>query len=325
MKNSKPLLAIDRLKACFDLPEGRVRAVEDLSLTLNRGETLALVGESGCGKTACALSVMRLLPAPAGRILGGRILLEGRDLLKVSEREMQKIRGNRISMVFQEPMTSLNPVMAVGKQIGEVLRVHGNPGRAAARAAAKEMIEQVGIPDVTRSYDAFPHEISGGMKQRIMIAMALICRPEVLIADEPTTAVDVTVQAQLLRLLKSLQNAYGLAILLITHDLSVVSEMADRVAVMYAAKIVERSPRAALLKDPRHPYTRGLFQSLPRMGSDRPGRLVEIPGSVPDALRFPKGCRFHPRCPRVKARCEEEEPLLRELEPGREAACHYPY
>jgi oligopeptide/dipeptide ABC transporter ATP-binding protein len=317
------ILALRGLSVSFASEEGPVCAVDHLDLDLRAGETLALVGESGCGKTTAALSVLRLLPEPGAKIEAGRILYQGEDLLAMPEKRLQAIRGNRISMVFQEPMTSLNPVMTAGSQVAEVFRRHRKMGRKEARHEALRLLQQVGIPAPEARMHAYPHDLSGGMKQRIMLAMALALKPDLLIADEPTTAVDVTTQAQVLELLQRFQREHGMAILLITHDLSVVAEMADRVAVMYAARIVEQAPRTDLFETPRHPYTAGLFESLPGLEAARE-RLREIPGVVPDAACFPEGCRFHPRCPKTQDRCIREEPRLRELEPARRTACHFP-
>jgi oligopeptide/dipeptide ABC transporter ATP-binding protein len=298
--------------------------VDGVDLTIGQGETLALVGESGCGKTALALSILRLIPSPPGRIDSGRLLFMGEELLTKNERDMRRIRGNRISMIFQEPMTALNPVLRVGEQIAEVGRLHRGMSRAQAREMAVSMLREVNMPDAEKRATNYPFQLSGGMQQRVMIAMALACGPELLLADEPTTALDVTVQAQILDLLKSFQEKRRMAILLITHDLSLVSEMADRVSVMYASQIVEQADTAGLLVHPRHPYTRGLIRSAPGMeGRDK--RLREIPGQVPSPLAFASGCRFYARCERRKDRCREEAPLLEEIEPSRWVACHYPW
>jgi oligopeptide/dipeptide ABC transporter ATP-binding protein len=312
------LLSVKGLKTCFHLEEGTAVAVDGVDLEIGRGETVALVGESGCGKSALALSVLKLIPDPPGKIEAGEILFKGRDLLRMPERELRAIRGNRIAMVFQEPTAALNPVMKVGRQIAEVFGLHQGMSPRSARDRAVEMLERVGIPAARTRAGEYPHQLSGGMQQRVMVAMALACEPDLLIADEPTTAVDVTVQAQLLDLFKKRSD---MSILLITHDLSVVAEAADRMHVMYAAGIVERGEAREILEAPRHPYTVGLLDSLPSAGVEK---LREIPGQVPDAVAFPSGCRFHPRCSRRTARCEREVPVLRELDPGRWAACHFP-
>ena len=294
-----------------------------MSYHVNPGETLGVVGESGCGKSVTALSVMRLVPDPPGRIVGGRVLLHGVDLLRLSEAEMRRVRGNRIGMIFQEPMTSLNPVLTVGRQIEEVVALHQSlPARQAADRAV-EMLRLVHIPEPGRRAREYPHQMSGGMRQRVMIAMALSCNPEVLIADEPTTALDVTIQAQILELMREIQQRTGTAIVLITHDLGVIAETADRVAVMYAGKKVEEAPVMALFDTPLHPYTRGLMASMPHLDAPLgPGRgtLPEIPGMVPSLSDLPEGCRFAPRCPLAAPQCREEPPLIA-YAPGHLAAC----
>ncbi|MBN1826342.1 MAG: ABC transporter ATP-binding protein [Candidatus Eisenbacteria bacterium] len=310
-----PLLAIEDLRTCFFLREGTVRAVDRLSLTVRRGEAVGLVGESGCGKSVAALSVLRLVPPP-GKITGGAIRFDGQDLLALPEREMRRVRGRRISMVFQEPMTSLNPVLTCGYQVEETLRRHeGLSGREAARRAV-EILGLVGITDPERRARDYPHRLSGGMRQRVLLAVALACGPALLIADEPTTALDVTIQAQILDLLDGLREKLGLAVLLITHDLAVVAELADRTAVMYAGEIVEEAPTADLFRRPLHPYTQALLGSIPRL-DDEPRPLRPVEGNVPDPLRPPEGCRFHPRCPIAEPRCRLEHPDLE----GRPARC----
>jgi oligopeptide/dipeptide ABC transporter ATP-binding protein len=305
-----PLLEVDNLRTSFHTDHGVVRAVDGVSFAVNAGETLAIVGESGSGKSVTALSILRLVPEPPGKIDGGRVLLEGRDLLALPSREMRRIRGSRISMIFQEPMTALNPVFTCGEQIIETVMVHDRIDRRAARRRAIDMLELVGIPAAAQRVDAYPHQLSGGMRQRVMIAMALSCRPSVLIADEPTTALDVTIQAQILDLLKRLQHELGMAVILITHDLGIVAETADRVAVMYAGQVVEYSDVRAAFRRPLHPYGAGLQASLPRLGIAR-DTLRAIPGQVPDPAHFPRGCRFHPRCPVCDpARCLEPPPLV---------------
>ena len=304
---SEPLLRIDNLQTHFFTDDGVVRAVDGVSYEIYPGETLAVVGESGSGKSVTALSILKLVASPPGRIVGGRILFQGRDLASLSTEEMRKIRGKEISMIFQEPMTSLNPVYTCGEQIIEAVVLHENVDRKAARARAIEMLQLVGIPLPEQRVDEYPHQMSGGMRQRVMIAMALACRPAILIADEPTTALDVTIQAQILELLNRLQEDLGMAVLLITHDLGVVAETADRVAVMYAGQVVEYCDVRAAFKRTLHPYTAGLLASLPKLGTVQETLRV-IPGNVPNPSRFPKGCRFHPRCPLVEERCRREEP-----------------
>ncbi|MGI6557641.1 MAG: ABC transporter ATP-binding protein [Limnochordia bacterium] len=308
------LLAIENLKTYFYTREGVVPAVDGVNLTIKPGGTLALVGESGCGKSVTALSIMRLIPRPPGKIVEGRIMFNGENLLEKTESEMRAIRGNEISMIFQEPMTALNPVFTVGRQISEALILHQGLSKGEARLKAIEMLKLVGIPSPERRVDDYPHQMSGGMRQRVMIAMALSCSPKLLIADEPTTALDVTIQAQILDLMKALQKELQTAILLITHDLGVVAESVEEVAVMYLGRIVEQAAVNELFADPRHPYTIGLLGSIPKLHEDR-DRLQVIEGLVPDPLHMPRGCRFHPRCPFVEAVCREEEPPTTRL-PG---------
>ncbi len=321
MGESPPLLAVRDLATWLDTPDGAAKAVDGITFDIRRGETLGLVGESGCGKSMTALSLMRLVPAPAGRVVRGEIRLDGQDLLRLSEPEMRRIRGNRIAMIFQDPMTSLNPVLSVGFQMSEVLRLHQGLDAAAARARAIELLALVRIADPARRIDEYPHRMSGGMRQRVMIAMALACRPDLLVADEPTTALDVTIQAQILDLIRDLRNELGTAVLLITHDLGVVAENADRVAIMYAGKIVEQGPAAAVLAAPRHPYTVKLMESLPA-ARKRGERLRAIRGAVPPATRYPSGCRFADRCPELLAGCADRPPALVPVAPGHDAACH---
>ncbi|MGH2454897.1 MAG: ABC transporter ATP-binding protein [Candidatus Limnocylindria bacterium] len=304
------LLDVRGLQTSFHTRDGVVRAVTGVDFSVNRGEVMGLVGESGCGKSVTSLSIMRLI-APPGRIEAGEVMFDGQDLLKLSGRDMRRIRGERISMIFQQPTSSLNPVYDIGMQVGEVLEIHRSLKRRAARDRALELLRMVGIPDPRRRLDAFPHELSGGMAQRVMIAMALACEPELLIADEPTTALDVTIQAQILDIMRSLQRETGTAIVLITHDLGVVAEMCDRVAVMYAGEIVEQSDVATLFADPRHPYTRGLIGSVPKLGDER-DELAVIPGSVPNLVDLPAGCRFAPRC---LTRIEQEVPYTEDRHP----------
>jgi peptide/nickel transport system ATP-binding protein/oligopeptide transport system ATP-binding protein len=315
-----PLLEVRDLETHFTTGAGVFKAVDGVSLTLRRGETLGLVGESGCGKSVTSLSIMRLVPQPPGRIAGGRILLEGRDLLALDEDEMRQVRGDRIAMVFQEPMTSLNPVHTVGEQIVETIRLHRDVGTADAHARAIEMLRLVRIPSPQTRIDDYPHQLSGGMRQRVMIAMALACDPRVLIADEPTTALDVTIQAQILDLLRDLRDRTGTSIMLITHDLGVVAEIADRVAVMYAGRIVEEAPVKVLFGDPQHPYTLGLLASIPGLAGGGE-RLAAIEGSVPSPYAVPDGCRFHPRCPFATDRCRQQPPPLADLSDGHRVAC----
>ena len=321
-----PLLDVRSLRTHFRTIDGVVRAVDGVSFHIDAGETLAVVGESGCGKSVTSLSIMRLVPTPPGRH-GGEILFQGRDLLALSEKEMRAIRGNSISMIFQEPMTSLNPVLTVGRQIGETLRLHQGMSADAAEKRAVEMLELVQIPEAKRRVREYPHQLSGGMRQRVMIAMALACNPQLLIADEPTTALDVTIQAQILDLMRGLKSTVGAAILLITHDLGVVAEMAERVVVMYAGRKVEEAPVGALFATPRHPYTRGLLGAVPKLGSslEEEGRskLSEIPGMVPSLRKPIVGCSFAGRCPLVTDICRTTEPLIELKAPGHSAACHH--
>ena len=296
----------------FHTEEGLGKAVDGVSFALRRGETLGLVGESGCGKSVSALSVMRLIPQPPGQIESGEILFGGRDLLRLSEDEMCRVRGNEIAMIFQEPMTSLNPVLTCGFQITESVILHQGVSKQEARNRAIEMLRLVGIPAPEQRVDEYPHQLSGGMRQRVMIAMALSCNPQLLIADEPTTALDVTIQAQILELLQRLQEELKMAVLMITHDLGVIAEVADRVAVMYAGQVVEYASTRDLFNSPQHPYTRGLMQSVPRLDESRE-RLDIISGIVPDAREFSEGCRFAPRCPLAEDRCRSASVELRAL------------
>ena len=315
-----PVLEVRDLRTYFHTEEGIARAVDGVSFAVGRGQTLGLVGESGCGKSVSAFSIMRLVPDPPGRIEAGQILLKGRDLLALDEEQMRRVRGDDIAMIFQEPMTSLNPVLTCGFQIAEAVVLHQQVPKQEADARAVEMLERVGIPAPEQRSGEYPHQLSGGMRQRVMIAMALSCNPEVLIADEPTTALDVTIQAQILALLEALQQSLQMAIVLITHDLGVIAETADQVAVMYAGQIVEYAATPALFARPQHPYTRGLLRSIPRL-DDAQERLDIIPGAVPDARVFPPGCRFAPRCPLADARCRVEAPALAEVESGHWASC----
>jgi peptide/nickel transport system ATP-binding protein len=325
MPTNAPLLEIEGLKTHFFTRDGIVRAVDGVSFSVAPGETLAVVGESGCGKSVTSLSIMRLVASPPGRIVDGSIRFQGKNLLALSEREMRDIRGNDISMIFQEPMTSLNPVLTIGRQITETLTLHQGLDRAAAEARATEMLRLVGIPEPAQRLKQYPHELSGGMRQRVMIAMALACDPRLLIADEPTTALDVTVQAQILDLMRQLKSKTGAAIILITHSLGVVAEMAQRVVVMYGGRKVEEAPVGPLFSQPRHPYTQALLGSVPRLGSSlaeaNGQRLAEIPGVVPSLKEAIPGCIFAPRCAHATQRCRSEYPPLEEKAPGHWVAC----
>ncbi len=323
MSNSKPLLEVKGLKTYFYTEDGVVRAVDGVDFEVYPGEVLGLVGESGCGKSVTSLSIMRLISKP-GRVDAGEILLDGEDLLKLPEEEMIKVRGNRISMIFQQPQTALNPVFKVGDQLAEVLNVHQDMGREAGWDRAVGLLKMVGVPDPERRAEAYPHELSGGMAQRVMIAMALACVPELLIADEPTTALDVTIQAQILDLIRDMRKEMGTSVILITHDLGVVAEMAERVAVMYAGEIVEQTDVNRLFDEPLHPYTQGLIGSIPVLGEIKE-KLDVIPGSVPNLVNLPPGCRFAPRC---QARfkhgltiCTDLDPELEDIKPGHKVRC----
>jgi len=315
------LLDVRSLRTQFHTSAGVIRAVDGVSWDVRKGETVALVGESGCGKSVSALSVMRLVSAPAGRIVDGEIIFKGRNLLSLSEEEMRRIRGREISMIFQEPMTSLNPVLTIGRQLTETLETHLGMTSAQAEARAVELLSLVGITDGARRLRQYPHQFSGGMRQRIMIAMALSCDPALVLADEPTTALDVTIQAQILELMKSLSRRLGVAMLIITHNLGVVARYADRVNVMYAGKIVERATARELYANPRHPYTLGLLRSVPRLDEPRRARLQPIPGQPPDLSRLPVGCSFAPRCAYVVDRCREQQPPLEEVAAAHVSAC----
>jgi oligopeptide/dipeptide ABC transporter ATP-binding protein len=317
---AEDLLRVENLRVGFGRPGREQVAVDGVSFTLAPGEMLGIVGESGCGKSVTALSILGLIPDPPGRIVGGRILLRGQDLASIDEKTMNRIRGKDISMIFQEPMTALNPVFRVGEQISETLRVHEGLSRSQARARALQLIEKVGISNPEQRLDQYPHELSGGMRQRIMIAIALACGPQILIADEPTTALDVTIQAQILVLLRDLQREMGMAVVLITHDLGVVAQVVDRVVVMYAGRIVEEGSVAAVFARPSHPYTRLLLESIPLL-EGRQERLRTIPGMVPSLSNQPAGCRFHPRCPDARPACQERAPASFDVGPGHRAAC----
>jgi oligopeptide/dipeptide ABC transporter ATP-binding protein len=314
------LLEVKNLTVSFDTPEGRASAVDDTSFSIRPGETLGLVGESGCGKTVTALALMRLVLTPPGRIEGGQILFKGTDLLQLPERDMRRIRGNEISMVFQEPMTSLNPVFTCGYQVEEAVVLHQRLSKREAHERTLEMLSLVKIPDPARVAKSYPHQLSGGMRQRVMIAMALSCNPSLLIADEPTTALDVTIQAQIIDLLLSLQQQFGMAILMITHDLGVIAETCRRVVVMYAGKVMEVATTQDLFNDARHPYTMGLRESIPSL-APRGERLKVIPGKVPDPLDLPRGCRFSDRCKYAEYRCDNEDIALRDLSPAHSIRC----
>ncbi len=318
--SDEAILRIRNLKTYFRTDEGDALAVDDVSLDVHAGKTVALVGESGCGKSVTALSILRLLPTPPGRIAGGEIWFDGRNLLTLTEAEMRAVRGGAISMIFQEPMTSLNPVFRVGHQIAAAIRVHQSVSQAEARRLTIQLLDKAGIPSPEERVDDYPHQMSGGMRQRAMIAMALACNPALLIADEPTTALDVTIQAQILDLLRALQAETGMAILLITHDLGIVAETADTVAIMYAGKIVEQASAADLFASPKHPYTQGLFASVPKLTETRE-RLETIPGQVPPATRFPSGCRFHPRCTHCMEVCKSKTPGTTAVSDGHTVAC----
>lgn len=315
------LLQVKDLKTYFFTDDGVLKAVDEISYDLHEGETLGLVGESGCGKSVSALSLLRLIPYPPGRIMGGEAIFEGKDLLKMSEEEIRHIRGNKIAMVFQEPMTSLNPVLTIGFQIGEALELHRGFDRKGAKQEVIRLLRMVGIPDAERRIDDYPHQFSGGMRQRVMIAMALSCNPKLLIADEPTTAVDVTIQAQLLEVIKELTSRLGTAVILITHNLGVVARYVNRMAVMYAGRIVEIGPSREIYRQPRHPYTIGLLASVPRLDQPRKARLIPIEGQPPDLIRLPPGCPFVPRCTYRMERCFTERPELREVGPDHRIAC----
>jgi oligopeptide/dipeptide ABC transporter ATP-binding protein len=322
MHAEAPILAIDRLKAAFDTESGRMRAVDGVSFSLNAGTILGLVGESGCGKSVTALSIMRLLPQPSGIIEGGAIRLNGTDLVRLPAHEMQRIRGRRIAMIFQEPMTALNPVHRIGRQLLEVFALHRpDIGPAQRTAEAVALLSRVGIPEAKARMNEYPHQISGGMRQRVMIAMALAGKPDVLIADEPTTALDVTIQAQILDLILDLQRETGMAVLFITHDLGVIAQICREVVVMYAGQIVESAPIGVLFKQPGHPYTQGLLASMPRLSSQSKSMLPIIRGTVPSLAELPPGCRFQNRCPFVMDRCRTEPPRLFVMDDDHRARC----
>lgn len=320
MTSKKTVLNIENLKTYFFTDAGTALAVDDVSFFVPAGKTIALVGESGCGKSVTALSILRLIPEPPGGIVGGRILFGHTDLLSLSKKQMRSERGNNISMIFQEPMTSLNPVFRIGNQISSAIRLHMHLSKTESREETIRLLDKVGIPSPELRVDDYPHQMSGGMRQRVMIAMALACNPKLLIADEPTTALDVTIQAQILDLLNSLQKDTGMSILLITHDLGVVAETADEVAIMYAGKIVEQAPVRELFASPKHPYTIGLFESIPKLGT-KLKRLSTIKGQVPAATHFPEGCRFHPRCPHAMDICKKEVPCFDVVAKNHQVSC----
>lgn len=323
---SNAILEVKNLKTQFKTDDGAFFAVDDISFELEKGKTLGIVGESGCGKSVTSLSIMRLIATPPGKIAGGEIWFNGKDLLKISEKEMRSVRGNQISMIFQEPMTSLNPVFTIGNQISEAVSLHNkNLTRDQVREKAIEMLELVGIPEARKRVDDYPHQLSGGMRQRVMIAMALSCSPQVLIADEPTTALDVTIQAQILDLVRKLQKELGSSMILITHDLGVVAETCDYVAVMYAGKIVEYGTAQEIFGSPQHHYTKGLLNSVPHFETGkRRERLTTIPGIVPNLLHLKAGCRFADRCPKAQGPCFETHPELKENSNGHKVACYFP-
>ena len=316
-----PLLEVKGLRTEFHTQDGVVKAVDGVSFHVDEGETLGVVGESGCGKSVSLLSVMRLIPQPPGKIAAGEVLFEGVDLLKLPDDEMRKVRGNKIAMVFQDPMTFLNPVLTIGRQIMEALQLHMGMTKKQARERSAELLQMVGIPEAANRLDDYPHQFSGGMRQRVMIAMALACNPQILIADEPTTALDVTIQAQIVDLVKRLRDEIGLAIIWITHDLGVIAGLADRMMVMYAGHVVEEAPVKELYANPRHPYTLGLIGSLPRLDEIRQDRLTSIEGLPPDLIDLPPGCPFQPRCVYAVEKCRQERPELEPVGPKHTIAC----
>jgi len=319
---SDVLLDVQDLVTAFDTEAGRLRAVDGVSFQVRRGHTLGIVGESGCGKSVTALSIIRLLPQPMGQVLGGRILFDGSDLLQASEEEIHAIRGARIGMIFQEPMTALNPVHRIGKQLSEVFLLHQDVTPRTALEKSVEILDKVGIPSPEIRVSEYPHQLSGGMRQRVMIAMALACKPALVIADEPTTALDVTIQAQILELMKSLQEEMGMSILLITHDLGVIAETCEDVVVMYAGRVAEKGGVHDIFERPRHPYTRGLLESIPRLENERKTRLKIIDGMVPALKDLPAGCRFQNRCPYKTQQCEDSQPGISRVDRGHEVGCH---
>jgi len=319
----EPLLEVRDLRTQFFTQDGVVKAVDGVSFHLMPGETLGLVGESGCGKSITALSIMRLIPSPPGKIVSGEIIFEGEDILRMNDDEMRSIRGRKIAMIFQDPMTSLNPVLTINRQISEALELHLGMSKQQARQRAIELLKMVGIPNAEQRVDQYPHQFSGGMRQRVMIAMALSCNPSLLIADEPTTALDVTIQAQILYLIRTLQHEHNTALILITHDLGVVAGMTDRINVMYAGHIVETAPTEELFENPRHPYTVGLLNSIPRLDAPRKERLNPIRGLPPDLIDLPDMCPFVPRCDLAREKCSEKNPPLFDVNPVHRSACWY--
>ena len=316
-----PLLEVRDLKTYFFTDDGVVKAVDGISYEIEAGETLGLVGESGCGKSVSALSLLRLIPSPPGRIVSGEVLFEGEDLLKIDDNAIRRVRGNRIAMIFQEPMTSLNPVLTISRQLTEALELHLKLDGTAAKQRAIQLLDMVGISEAAARIDDYPHQFSGGMRQRVMIAMALSCNPKLLLADEPTTALDVTIQAQVLEILARLSREFGTAVIIITHNLGVVARYADRVNVMYAGKIIETATAKTLYANPKHPYTLGLLKSVPRLDQARKSKLVPIDGVPPDLINMPPGCPFYPRCTYRVDKCAEEMPPLFDIEEGHRAAC----
>ncbi len=320
-----PLLKVDNLVVEFNTDKGIARAVDNISFEVNQGETVGIVGESGCGKSVTSLSIIRLIASPPGKIVSGEIKFNGDNLLSKSEHKMRKIRGNDISMIFQEPMTALNPVLTIGHQIMDVLRLHQGKSGNEAEQIAIDLLKQVGIPSSEKRVNEYPHQLSGGMRQRVMIAMALTCNPKLLIADEPTTALDVTIQAQVMNQINKLQQLYKMAVILVTHDLGVIAETCQRVIVMYCGKIVEMAEVNDLFADPLHPYTRGLLTSIPQIRENKLSVLPTIKGMVPDLLALPRGCRFADRCPQVRDKCRQGSPDLVKVEGTRMVACYYPF
>ncbi|MBX6340986.1 MAG: ABC transporter ATP-binding protein [Thermomicrobiaceae bacterium] len=319
----EPLLEVRNLRTQFFTQDGVVKAVDDVSFHIMPGETLGVVGESGCGKSITAMSIMRLIPNPPGKIVSGEILFEGEDLLKMSDEEMRSVRGNKIAMIFQDPMTSLNPVLTINRQISEALELHLGMSKSQARQRSIELLKMVGIPNAEERVDQYPHQFSGGMRQRVMIAMALSCNPSLLIADEPTTALDVTIQAQILDLMRNLQQEHNTALMMITHDLGVVAGMTDRIQVMYAGHIVETAPTEELFANPRHPYTVGLLNSIPRLDATGKEKLNPIRGLPPDLIDLPDMCPFLPRCDYAREKCEQKNPPLLEVNAVHRSACWY--
>jgi oligopeptide transport system ATP-binding protein len=319
----EPLLDVKNLKTQFFTQDGVVKAVDDVSFHIMPGETLGIVGESGCGKSITAMSIMRLIPSPPGKIVGGQILFDGEDVMKMSDEEVRSIRGNKIAMIFQDPMTSLNPVLTINRQISESLELHLGMSKSQSRARSVELLKMVGIPNAEERVDQYPHQFSGGMRQRVMIAMALSCNPSLLIADEPTTALDVTIQAQILDLMRNLQQEHNTALMMITHDLGVVAGMTDRIQVMYAGHVVETAPTEELFANPRHPYTIGLLNSIPRLDAVAKAKLNPIRGLPPDLIDLPDMCPFLPRCDYAREKCEQQNPPLLEVNDVHRSACWF--